>query len=208
MKTCRNIRRNKTRRKGRITYKTRKYGGVKFNREAFLKVDRNIRAEKEKKEKEEKEKQELLNQLRIESNIENSEKNNTCTINNKTIEEQLLERQIKANALKQKKQQKQLDIQKVNITEIRNRIKRNNPNEFSKSESTYNELKQQFTEYKDTSFDDFLSMFNDKQIKDIYNNKFDTNYMILFYLHYFSGNYYIKDKNKIKTYREYVIVSK
>ena len=93
----------------------------------------------------------------------------------------------------------------IKIEEIINNIKDNN--EFSKSESTYNELKQHFTKYKDKSFDNFLIMFNNSQIKDIYNNNFDTRYMILFYLHYFSGNYYKKDGIPIDTYREYVIVS-
>jgi hypothetical protein len=96
----------------------------------------------------------------------------------------------------------------IKMKESRNRIKRNNPNEFSKSESAYNESKENFPNLNNISFDDFLIMFNNNQIKDIYNNTFDEHDMIQFYMNYFSGNYYIKDKQKIKTYREYLIVSR
>ena len=195
-------RRNKGR-KGRNTYKTR-HGGL-INKNKFLEV----LAETQNEIRDNTKKRNLLNKLRSQDFLEEEEKNTYPIINN-IDEEESVEKRRNANTLKQKRQQRQQIREKKHIIKIReiiNNIKRDNPNEFSKSESTYNELTP-FTKYKDTSFDNFLIMFNNIQIEDIYNNKFDTKDMILFYLDYFIGKYHKKHGTIIDTYREYVIVSK
>lgn len=201
-----------------LEFKKTQFDSPAFLREEFVRID----AEKRRKEIN---KIDLLNQYRIEHNKEQEllrlaeieMKLEKEANENKARQKENNARQLKkeaeeeANALERLREN---NFQKKEISkkkEYISTVTRYHPDKFVKSESVYDTLKAEFTEFNNISFDDFLIMFNHDQLSDIYNDEFNTNEMILFYLNYFSGIYYETKHelynsvyNIVNTYKEYI----